>query len=452
MEPAGNMEALISSAKEVLRGNDLGRSTKPAPQLYPHQWNWDSCFIAIGISRYDSARAAEELRSLLRGQWRNGLVPQIIFKPGETGYFPGPDVWQSSRSPEAPAHVQTSGITQPPMLAVAALAVWRNATDRGAAVAFLREVYPKILAYHRFLYEERDPDHSGLVVVVHPWESGLDNSPPYLDAGSRVRLTYRPSYQRLDTLHVAAENRPTNKDYDLYVYLLELMRATNWNQRVYLETAPLQIQDVLFNSILARANAALEVIAHLVGEDAEPARVWREKTAQAINDVLWDEEDGTYYSFDRVAGRLLKDDTVAGFGPLFGGVTPPDRMRRLIDGRLENTREFRPSDGYAVPTTALDSPWFNPENYWLGPVWANTNWLVIQGLVDAGYAGRATALAQQTIELVTRSGFREYFNPLTGQGYGADSFSWTAALAIDLVAALQDMRPGNDASRRPRSG
>lgn len=445
-------DALIAGAKQVLRGNDLGESTKPAPQLYPHQWNWDSCFIAIGISRYDTIRAAEELRSLLRGQWRNGLVPQIIFKPGETGYFPGPEVWQSSRSPDAPAGAQTSGITQPPMLAVAALAVWRNARDRSTAMPFLREVYPKILAYHRFLYEERDPDHSGLIVVVHPWESGLDNSPPYLDAGSRVHLSYRPKYQRLDTLHVAAENRPTDKDYDLYVYLLELMRATNWDQRTYLRTAPLQIQDVLFNSILSRANAALEVIAHLVGEDAAPARAWRERTARAINDALWDDADGTYYSFDRVAGRLLKDDTVAGFGPLFGGVAPPERARRLVDGRLENAREFQPVDGYPVPTTALDSPRFNAESYWLGPVWANTNWMVVQGLIDAGFGDLADSLARQTLLLVSRSGFREYFNPLTGQGYGSDSFSWTAALAIDLAAMLREVLPERDEPRRLRPG
>src|SRR5947209_5178505 len=124
-------DKLVQDAIDVLRGNDLGRSTKPAPNLYPHQWNWDSCFIAIGISRYDAPRAAAELRSLLRGQWRNGLVPQIVFNPAGTGYFPGPDVWQCERSPDAPTDVQTSGITQPPVLATAALRVYRNFEDAG---------------------------------------------------------------------------------------------------------------------------------------------------------------------------------------------------------------------------------------------------------------------------------------------------------------------------------
>src|ERR1700688_4835410 len=112
MSDTATLHDLVERAKSVLKANDLGQSTKPAPNLYPHQWNWDSCFIAIGISRYDTERAALELRSLLHGQWRNGLIPQIIFNPEGSGYFPGPDVWQSTRSPDAPTSVETSGITQ----------------------------------------------------------------------------------------------------------------------------------------------------------------------------------------------------------------------------------------------------------------------------------------------------------------------------------------------------
>src|SRR5438270_2240776 len=116
---------LIEGARAVLRANDLGQTTKPAPNLYPHQWNWDSCFIAIGIAHFDVARAQAEIRGLLRGQWKNGLVPQIVFNPEGSGYFPGPEVWQCDRSPDAPVDVQTSGITQPPVLATAVLRIWQ---------------------------------------------------------------------------------------------------------------------------------------------------------------------------------------------------------------------------------------------------------------------------------------------------------------------------------------
>ncbi len=428
-----DFSALIDGARAVLRANDLGASTKPAPSLYPHQWNWDSCFIAIGISHYDTARAALELQSLLHGQWRNGLVPQIVFNPEGTGYFPGPDVWQSDRSPDAPRDVQTSGITQPPVLATAALKIWENASDKDLATRLLADLYPRILRYHRWLYTERDPDGNGLVVVVHPWESGLDNSPPYLDAGSRVTLTYRPKYERLDLLHVAAKNRPTNKDYDLFVYLLEQMRAVDWDQQRYLEQAPLQVIDVLFNSILSRANTDLAAIAEIVGEDPSQARAWRERTVAAINDLLWDGDAGAYFSYDRVAGKPLMDDTIAAFHTLYGGVAPPDRAQRLIEQHLLNPEEYLPRSGFNVPTTALNSPWFNPENYWLGPVWVNTNWMILHGLEEYGRADLAEQLRSTTLGLIQRAGFREYFNPLSGEGYGTDSFGWTAALSLDLL-------------------
>ncbi len=424
---------LVDRAKAVLAANSLGRSTKPAPGLYPHQWNWDSCFIALGLSRYDEARAMSEIRSLLAGQWSNGMVPQIIFNPEASGYFPGPDVWQSERSPNAPAGVATSGITQPPVLAIAALAVWHNASDKAAATEFLREVYEPIYRYHQWFYSERDPDRSGLVTVVHPWESGLDNSPPYLDAGSRVTLTYKPHYERLDLLHVAAKNRPSNKDYDLFVYLLEQMRSVDWDQSRYLKSAPLQVEDVLFNSILCRANLDLAAIADLIAQDPTQARRWHEQTSEAIETKLWDESDQTYYSYDRVAGRLLRDDTIASFHTLFGHVASPARARVLVEKHLLDSRSFWPEGGNPVPTTAIGSSWFNPENYWLGPVWVNTNWMVATGLRDYGFGDHARKIDERTLELIRKGGFREYFHPFSGEGFGTDSFSWSAALTIDLL-------------------
>jgi neutral trehalase len=279
------------------------------------------------------------------------------------------------------------------------------------------------------------------VVVVHPWESGLDNSPPYLDAGSRVQLAYRPQYERLDTLHVAARNRPTNKDYDLFVYLLELMRADDWDQQRYLTRAPLQVQDVLFNSILCRAHADLEWVGAVLGQDTGDIATWREQTTASVNRMLWDDEMGTYWCRDRVSGELMRDDTIAAFGTLYGGIATPERADRLLE-RLRDPELFAPPHGYPVPTTALNSPYFNPENYWLGPTWISTNWLMYHGVQRVGQEQEATRLRRLTIDLVAEHGFREYFNPITGLPYGADQFSWTAALLIDLARIESEVSPG----------
>ena len=169
-------EELVRGALAVLELNSLGHATKPSPRLYPHQWSWDAACIAIGYSHVDQARAERELLSLFKGQWGNGLLPHIVFSEGGS-YFPGPEFWETERSPHAPERPRTSGIVQPPVHAIAALAVLRNAMDRDHALAFLREIQPKLAAWHEYLYRERTRDDVALVEAWHPWESGMDNSP-----------------------------------------------------------------------------------------------------------------------------------------------------------------------------------------------------------------------------------------------------------------------------------
>ena len=106
----------MKKAKAVLNGNWNGRHTVPTQGLYPHQWNWDSGFIAIGYSHFNTQKAIKEISHLFNAQWKNGMVPQIVFDKNKLGdYFPEPDFWQTDLSPNAPDNVLTSGITMPPV-------------------------------------------------------------------------------------------------------------------------------------------------------------------------------------------------------------------------------------------------------------------------------------------------------------------------------------------------
>ena len=61
-------------------------------------------------------------------------------------------------------------------------------------------------------------------------------------------------------------------------------------------------------------------------------------------------------------------------------------------------------------------------------MWANLNWLLARGLRGHGLDAQAAELERTTVGLVERSGMREYFDPVTGDGLGAGEFSWTAAV------------------------
>jgi hypothetical protein len=77
-------------------------------------------------------------------------------------------------------------------------------------------------------------------------------------------------------------------------------------------------------------------------------------------------------------------------------------------------------------------------------VWINTDWLVWQGLRQHGQADLAAEVEGSIVRLVERSGFREYFDPFGGAGYGSGDFSWTAALLVDvlLTQAATITQPG----------
>src|SRR5919199_1251368 len=137
----------------------------------------------------------------------------------------------SPDAPPVPPH--TSGLCQPPVHAIAALRIWKAAGggELASARAFLREIYPRLFSWHRYLATFRDPERSGLVTIFHPWESGTDNSPRWNAALAAVEVGHLPPYARYDLKHVAdASQRPTDAEYDLYLWLVESIKRARCDE------------------------------------------------------------------------------------------------------------------------------------------------------------------------------------------------------------------------------
>ena len=433
-----DLHDLVKKAKDVLDGNWLGASTKPAPALYPHQWNWDSGFIAIGYARYDQIRAQQELSTLFKAQWTNGMLPQIVFNPDALGgYFPEPDFWQCDRSPHYPAGVETSGITMPPVHAMAALRIYENAPDQKAARDWLEEMYPKFLALHAYYYRERDPDKEGLIYIRHPWESGMDNAPTWDSPLKAIQVdeSKLPSYERKDLEKgVPAEQRPSHDDYNRYVYLVDLFRRHRYDEKAIYEECPFLIQGPLFNAILSKSNEDLAELGRVLGKDVGQIEEWHQQTNSAMRSKMWHEEHGAYDIFDLRAGERIGTIIAAGFMPLLSGAPTADEAKVLYSF-LESKAFCSLSDDrcYSIPNYNLEGDLLDASNYWRGPVWINTNWLLLQGLRRYGFQEKAERVKSDMIRLVKQFGFHEYFDPFEGTAYGTDNFSWTAALTLDVA-------------------
>jgi glycogen debranching enzyme len=426
---------LVQQARMVLDFNWTGEYTMPGPRLYPHQWSWDSALIAIGYSHYDQERAVRELFHLFESQWESGLLPQIVFNPIFSEYFPGLEFWHADRSPHAPRDRKTSGVVQPPVHATAVRYIYQHAKDETAAEGFLKRAFPKLRAWHEYLHRERDPEEEGLVYIRHPWESGMDNSPMWDSIMERIQLRpdQIPQYRRTDMRFVAAGDRPLDAAYDRFAYLVKLFADRDYDEARIRKDCPFLVQDVLFNALMCQADMDLAEIARALGEDPSPFEQWAKKTAQTMNEKLWDEEHSIYLDFDLSSNRLLEVYVAPNFVPLYAGIPDEEQARRMVES-LENTG-FGLSDESLTPVPSYDRYGFAfvPTRYWRGPVWANINWFLMRGLERYGYKEQAERLRNTIISLCKEQGFYEYYDPTTGFGHGSDLFSWTAALFLDAV-------------------
>jgi len=430
---------LWRGAARVLIDNWAGTSTVPSRTLYPHQWSWDSAFIAIGLRHLSVRRAQRELESLLAGQWADGRIPHIVFNPAlpHAAYFPSPDFWQSSRAGRAagaPAVPETSGIIQPPLHALAAWLVHRADPAESRRRGFLARVYPRLAAWHDYLLTRRDLGGGGLAAVVHPWEPGMDNSPCWDRPLQRVKPAAPGAFRRADLNHGHPADRPTDLDYGRYVQLAAAYRGAGYDDRA--AEHRFAIEDPCFNALLNASEFALARMAQDTGGDAEEHVARAGELTRHLVTRLWDDTAGLFRARDLADNSLIDEESVTGLIPLVVPHLPPDIVRRLA--KTLTGPHFRASSTRLIPSYDLTGHAFDPKRYWRGPAWFNTAWLIERGLRTHGRYADAELLRQAFLEEAGRSGFAEYVDPTTGDGRGARHFSWTAALTLDLLCAEKE--------------
>jgi hypothetical protein len=421
------------NAVRVLLGNWTGTYTVPSRTLYPHQWSWDSAFIAIGLARIAPRRAQLELESLLGAAWSDGRVPHIVFSPrvASGAYFPGPEFWRSRSVPQAPL-TATSGIVQPPLHARAAWEVFRADPDTERGRSFLRRVYPRLAAQHTYLRRHREVAGSGLAAIMHPWESGMDNSPAWDATLAAVPATPRIPTTRRDLQHSLVPERPTDADYARYVRLAEAYRDRGYRDADHLASAAFCLVDPLFNAALAWSEEALAEIAAQLGADAAEHRARAAEITTALVARHFDERTGQFLAADPRTGVPVQEITVSGLTPLVAPALPTPVVAGLV--RAATGHRFRSGPRMPLASADLTSPAYDPARYWRGPAWINTSWLVWRGLLRYDRRTEAEELRQGMLGSVRSAGFREYVDARTGHGRGATDFSWTAALVLDLLA------------------
>jgi len=381
----------------------------PSMGTYPFQWFWDSCFHTVALSHVDPERARSEVRSLLKNQQPDGFVAHVTFWQREAFEEMLKTYSIAYRTP------YLSDCIQPPVLAEAVQAAARGAGGR----AFLDEVLPKVRRYFDWLDRVRDPDRDGLIATLQPDESGLDHTPKY-DAYLGIAGTdledFTAAWERVAGPY-ATVGRDPEKMFALDRFICE---------------------DVLVNTIYGENQRVLGELLESVG-DAAGASAMRTRAAHTTEGLVskcYDAEAGLFFDLAGRREERLRVNTVSSLLPL---ALPdiPARIAERIVGHLTDEREY--AAPFPVPSVAMNEPSYAPgivgtKLVWRGPSWMNTNWYLARGLRRHGRAEIARHVEDRSGALVERDGFREYYNPTTGEGNGARDFSWTGVV-VDLLGA-----------------
>lgn len=351
----------------------------PSKQGYVAAWQWDSYFISIGLRHGDAELAADQLRLFFAEQATDGGLPDVVHDHGTlacVGDIPPGDLATLGRIHGADSPMITQADMPITKPPLAALAA--RAVDAVAGTSLQSELKDGLDRLHEWWFARPTPD--GLPGYEHVYSSGLDDSPLF-DDGGPVFAPDLPSY-------------------------------------------------------LVVALDAMADLAEHAGDAAAAAghRALADKTAAQLVDRRFDPELGRFVALTPSGRRT----TVTPFAlmPLLTGRLP-EPVKAALAAQLADPAAL--GAPFPLPTVGFSEPEFHQNRMWRGPVWLNVNWLVVQGLLRSGLEAEATALAEQTVEMVVGSGgLHEYWNPLTGRrAAGATTgFGWSAALFIDLAVWL----------------
>ena len=381
----------------------------PSPGEYRWQWFWDSCFNAVAMTHVEPELAAAELRTLVGAQEPDGFIGHISF----WGSKLLGDMWGRVQSSYAWGQRHTA-LIQPPVLAQAVERVAQVAGDAWLPVEFMAPLD----RYHAWLAEHRVPDDDGLLVIISPYESGVDHSPTFDEV-----------------LGLSGGHRPWA--VGIRGRWLDLRNALiDYDSGKLMKSGSFRVKDALVNALYADSLATMARLHRQQGQ-LEVANLYSTQAGVVVASLvgkLWDRSRGAFFSLDARTERRTRPLTVGSLMPLTLEELPQEQAQTLVERHLMDREEFFLT--YPVASVAATEGSFDPRGQrlsWRGPSWVNTNWLLWRGLVRHGFHDMAAQLAQRTVEMVAQAGLREFYHPYSGRGLGAKSFAWSG-LALDMAS------------------
>lgn len=376
-------------------------------------WAWDSWKQVVATVHFNEELAKNNVRTLFDYQIQkddkvrpqdNGAIIDAVFYNGDEERGGDGGNWNERNS-------------KPALATWAVWEVYQVSKDK----EFLKEMYPKLKAYHEWWYTNRDHNKNGVaeyggmvhkfnnspeeIILAAAWESGMDNATRFDVEG----------YGKDDIGVKVFENK--DKNNKLLGYSI--------NQ-----------ESVDLNSFLYAEKIYLAQMAEILGEQEDSKEFYSSASQlkKYINENMFDENTGYYYDlqFDEKGNTKLlvnRGKGTEGYIPLWANVADKDKAKKVVENVLDENvmNTYLP-----FPTAAKDNPKYNPTKYWRGPVWLDQAYFGIIGLDNYGYKKEAKELTTKLFDrsegLMGDGAIRENYNPETGEGLHCSNFSWSASI------------------------
>lgn len=392
--------------EEVLISQDSGA----------HQIAW----TALG----NADLAVADLRSLLNFQLEDGRIPQQIN-------------WRTSKSwydpfkPKLYSTTEYNDLTQMPVLPYSLRSIYSATGD----VGHLEEFVPKLIKYFNWWKTVRDLDGTGVVTILHPWESGIDLTPSYDAAlGVPPNARARPPWRAI------------------YPQLIELALSYNWRykwdqKRILRRTTAAQgpinwfkVQDIAVNCVYASGWGVLGDLASKFNTTIAAECYVNQKHSEAgIIDTLFNKSAGHFLTGykDKSNVQSFHDvKTVEMLFPLLLESTNSEQVSSIVSYLTDENHFWT---AYPVPSVSKAEAEYNPvlntDLLWRGPSWGFTNWFIMEGLQKKGQIAILNEMMDRWISMVKKGGIYEMYNPETAVGYGAEGLGMST-LIVDWMKRL----------------
>lgn len=353
----------LMSNWRAARGDLLHEGVIPSHSVtyFTGFWAWDSWRFSAALARFAPELAKNNIRAMFDYQQPDGMVIDCIYTDSR---------WNNARD------------SKPPLACWAVDEIMTYAGD----TAFVREMYPKLLAYYKWWFAKRDHNGNGMcefgstdgTLEAAGWESGMDNAIRF--DGARM-LRNGPDAWSLDQ------------------------------------------ESVDLNAYLAFEARLLRKFAVLIGEDFDAP----DHSAE-VAEYFFDTEIGYFCDRKLADGSFIAEPACEGYTPFWVEIASQEQMDQALR-LLTDPAKF--STYIPFPTAAADNPKCSPDGYWRGPIWLDQTYQAIRGLRNYGYGDLADEYTRQVFDrcdgLTGDAPIHENYGTHTGERLQASHFSWSAS-------------------------